>query len=312
MPEARGHRRQHHPDGGRRRRRQRADADQPPDAAPHRLLQRRARKNDSACGGNERFYGAGEERLKMSFPDGYGYQIDTADTWYAVYMYMNHRAADRHRLDQVLVHGRSGSADPLHALLLAGRRQLRLRPDLQRAGHRSAPASPTAPSCARRRRRRARRARAARPRNCEKKAKSIRAAMPTEASNVVSKDVKFEARRLHRHRRRPRPRWRQGAEPDEAACPGNPEVAESIPTWGNPDHPFYNVKPILHEPGPVGMSAFRAPDADPGRATLGDPDQQRPDAAAELGLRRPAAAHAGDGHLRRLRASGQGRRPADR
>ena len=44
-------------------------------------------------------------------------------------------------------------------------------------------------------------------------------------------------------------------------CPGNPEVAESIPTWGNPDHAFYNVKPILHEPGPVGMSAFRAPDA---------------------------------------------------
>ena len=25
---------------------------------------------------------------------------------------------------------------------------------------------------------------------------------------------------------------------------------------GNPDHPFYNVRPVLHEPGPVNMSGF--------------------------------------------------------
>ncbi|MSO41193.1 MAG: hypothetical protein EXQ70_04750 [Solirubrobacterales bacterium] len=33
-------------------------------------------------------------------------------------------------------------------------------------------------------------------------------------------------------------------------------VAESLPTWGYEDHPFYNVQPILHEPGPVNMTAF--------------------------------------------------------
>ncbi len=33
-------------------------------------------------------------------------------------------------------------------------------------------------------------------------------------------------------------------------------VAESIPTWGNPDHPFYHVRPVLHEPGPINMTAF--------------------------------------------------------
>ena len=39
---------------------------------------------------------------------------------------------------------------------------------------------------------------------------------------------------------------------------GNREVAESDPTWGLPDHPFYNVRPVLHEPGPINMSAFRS------------------------------------------------------
>ena len=43
----------------------------------------------------------------------------------------------------------------------------------------------------------------------------------------------------------------------EPGC-GNRQVAESLPTWGNADHPFYNVRPILHEPGPVNMTAFRS------------------------------------------------------
>ena len=33
-------------------------------------------------------------------------------------------------------------------------------------------------------------------------------------------------------------------------------IGQSLPTWGNPDHPFYNVKPVLHEPGPIDMSGF--------------------------------------------------------
>lgn len=30
----------------------------------------------------------------------------------------------------------------------------------------------------------------------------------------------------------------------------------SKPTWGSPSHPFYNVRPVLHEPGPINMSSF--------------------------------------------------------
>ena len=37
---------------------------------------------------------------------------------------------------------------------------------------------------------------------------------------------------------------------------GNREIGRSIPTWGLPGHPFYHVRPVLHEPGPVKMSAF--------------------------------------------------------
>lgn len=34
------------------------------------------------------------------------------------------------------------------------------------------------------------------------------------------------------------------------------KIGQSVPTWGLADHPFYHVKPILHEPGPISMSAF--------------------------------------------------------
>lgn len=44
------------------------------------------------------------------------------------------------------------------------------------------------------------------------------------------------------------------------------KVAQSVPTWGLPDNPFYNVKPVLHEPGPIDMSAFGSEEGIPVRA----------------------------------------------
>ena len=40
---------------------------------------------------------------------------------------------------------------------------------------------------------------------------------------------------------------------------GNAQIAESLPTWGQANHPFYTVRPILHEPGPINMTAFQSP-----------------------------------------------------
>jgi plastocyanin len=35
---------------------------------------------------------------------------------------------------------------------------------------------------------------------------------------------------------------------------GDRKIIDSSPAWGMPSHPFYNVKPVLHEPGPIAMS----------------------------------------------------------
>jgi plastocyanin len=35
-------------------------------------------------------------------------------------------------------------------------------------------------------------------------------------------------------------------------------VYTSQPVWGGPRHPFYRVRPVLHEPGPIHMTGFRS------------------------------------------------------
>jgi len=44
----------------------------------------------------------------------------------------------------------------------------------------------------------------------------------------------------------------------EPAC-GDRAIIRSRPAWGMADDPFYNVKPILHEPGPISMSGLLTP-----------------------------------------------------
>ena len=40
---------------------------------------------------------------------------------------------------------------------------------------------------------------------------------------------------------------------------GDRTLYELTPAWGRASHPFYSVKPVLHEPGPIGMSAVATP-----------------------------------------------------
>jgi plastocyanin len=44
----------------------------------------------------------------------------------------------------------------------------------------------------------------------------------------------------------------------EPGCSGR-RIAQSDPIWGKGSDPFYNVKPVLHEPGPISMSGFNSP-----------------------------------------------------
>ena len=47
---------------------------------------------------------------------------------------------------------------------------------------------------------------------------------------------------------------------------GNREIMTSRPAWGMADHPFYKVRPILHEPGPISMSGWLSSQGFPVRA----------------------------------------------
>ena len=40
-------------------------------------------------------------------------------------------------------------------------------------------------------------------------------------------------------------------------CP-NSAIYTSRPVWGGKNHPFYNVRPVLHEPGPIHMTGFHS------------------------------------------------------
>ena len=42
------------------------------------------------------------------------------------------------------------------------------------------------------------------------------------------------------------------------SCGRAGDIYTSRPTWGGPRHPFYRVRPVLHEPGPIHMSGFNS------------------------------------------------------
>lgn len=215
--------------------------------------------NDSVCGGPERFYGAGEERLKMSFPAGYGYPIKPSDTWATTYMYMNHKGTpDKGWIKY------SFTVDPNPAIRSVKSYWMDVdKCTIDPIYNVPGIDLPEIPNCkklnkaAKRVKTKRAKRKAAR---CVRRAKALKATIPAKSTHTQSLDVTMKqngwiiAGAGHVH---------GGAEElnlSKPNCPGNPVVARSTPTWGNPDHPFYNVKPVLHEPGPIGMSAFRAPD----------------------------------------------------
>src|SRR4051794_3484887 len=194
----------------------------------------------------QRFYAAGEERAKMSMPPGYGYPIDKGDPWAVVAMVMNHRSVSDHALIHYEVTVDTSSLTPVKPYWLDVR-DCRADPIYN------------IPSVAQkakqsRKEKKGRQASAAKRHKKGKKKRKQPAANPTTDE---TRDYTFpESGRLiagagHVH---------GGAIKETLTQPdcGNRQVAESDPTWGLPDHPFYNVRPVLHEPGPINMSAFRS------------------------------------------------------
>ena len=220
----------------------------------HHIVFLNANRNDTACGGPERFYGAGEERLKLSMPDGFGYGFNSSDVWATTYMYMNHRAqSDSAHIRYRLTIDPDPSIRQVKGLWMdAGDCQydpIYNVPGIER---------PFLPDC-KKLKKAANRAKTKRAINkaakCVKTRAKREATIPADATHVETKDVTIPQDGIlvagagHVH---------GGAKALTVTKPscGNLEIARSIPTWGNANHPFYNVKPVLHEPGPIGMSAF--------------------------------------------------------
>src|SRR5262245_9319416 len=220
----------------------------------HHIVYLNLARPDAGCGGPERFYGAGEERLKMSFPDGYGYPYKSSNSWLMVYMFMNHRATTDDALIQykLTVAPESAGLTPVRSYWMdAGNCETDPIYNVRGID------KPDVPNCSKAKKSAKSGGRGAKRKasKCKRKAKKIKKSIPTDATDVRTKDVKVKedgvivAGAGHVH---------GGAKELTITKPdcNNVQVAESKPTWGNPDHPFYNVKPVLHEPGPIGMSGF--------------------------------------------------------
>jgi plastocyanin len=198
----------------------------------------------------QRFYAAGEERAKMSLPAGYGYRDNPNDPWGVVAMVMNHRSVSDHAFIhyQVTVDSnpltevtpywfdvRDCHADPIYNIPSVAQKAAKAK---KKAGKKS-----EASAAGKHKKSNGKKG---------KKRKKKAVAAPTTDN---TEDVTFAhsgyliAGAGHVH---------GGAIKETLTEPGcgNRQVAESDPTWGLPDHPFYNVRPILHEPGPINMSAF--------------------------------------------------------
>jgi len=167
---------------------------------------------------SERFYAAGEERAKMALPAGYGYKLNADDFWGTLYMFMNHRPTTDRAYIQYKYRVVSGAdADGMK----------RVEPywfDVE---------------------------------NCRADPiYSVKGTKGKGSTDVESADFRLQKPGYivggggHVH---------GGARELNLTQPdcGDREIGESLPTWGNPDHPFYNVKPVLHEPGPIAMSGFQ-------------------------------------------------------
>ena len=167
----------------------------------------------------ERFYAAGEERAKMNLPAGYGYRMRANDFWGVLYMFMNHRATQDSAYIQYSITYVPDNA-PSAASMTA------VKPYwLDVVNCRADPIYNVKGDGG--------------PGSTDDR--SFDLTMP-ESGRIIAGGghVHGGAHEL------------TITEPD---C-GDRTIAESIPTWGLPDNPFYQVRPVLHEPGPINMSAW--------------------------------------------------------
>jgi plastocyanin len=181
----------------------------------HHIVYKTLGRVDPVCGGQaESFYGTGEENLPLRLPPNYGYRVRRHDRWDSGWMLMNHTRTKQ-------------TAYIEYTAVVDTRRNL-------------APVTPYW----------------LRATGCETARDPIftvpgggapGSRYRTATSYPVPRPGLLIASGGHAH----------GGDYDltlsQPAC-GDRPLMVSRPTFGMPDHPYYRVRPVLHEPGPMNMT----------------------------------------------------------
>jgi plastocyanin len=180
----------------------------------HHIVYKNTRREDAVCGGHESFYGTGEENETLRFPPGYGYRVRRHDRWMTGWMLMNHR----NRTQRAYIE--------YTASVETSKRLQSVIPYWVRATACYGRNDPIfnvpgggAPG----------------------------STFSKSAPWTVPRSGRIVAAGSHVH----------GGSKDilltEPAC-GNRTLTASRPLYGMPRHPYYKVRPVLHEPGPIATS----------------------------------------------------------
>jgi plastocyanin len=177
----------------------------------------------------EPMYAAGEERQVLELPRGYGYRMNEGDPLYMVWMLMNHRGVkDDVMIRYTITYFEEGDPD---APIIKG-----VRPIWMDVVNCKADPVYDVPG-------------GGKPGSIHER----------KYEYTVPESGRIVAGGGHVHG--------GGVETaiTQPAC-DNREIMTSRPAWGMPDHPFYTVRPILHEPGPTSMSGWLSEQGFPVRA----------------------------------------------
>jgi Stress up-regulated Nod 19 len=191
----------------------------------HHIVYKNRSRRDSVCAGAESFYGTGEENQTLDLPPGYGYRVRRQDRWFTGWMLMNHRS----RLRKAFIE--------YSAWIETSRRLRPVVPYWVRATGCHGARDPifNVPGMG-----------------------GPGAIFTHSAPFKVPHNGRIVAGSSHLH---------GGARAlllTQPACGGR-TLMSSQPLYGLADHPYYNVLPVLHEPGPIATGWVTSPTGVPVR-----------------------------------------------
>ena len=180
----------------------------------HHIVYKTKARRDSVCRGAESFYGTGEENQSLRLPAGYGYRVRRRDRWVTGWMLMNHRSTT----DRAYIE--------YTAWIETSRRLRPVTPYWVRATGCHGARDPifNVPGGG--------------PEGSHFR-KSAEWRVPHSGVLVAG------GSHLHGGAYR--------MELGQPACHNRPLLV-SRALYGLPDHPYYQVRPVLHEPGPIATS----------------------------------------------------------